>query len=86
MKSKAGAYILWIVGFHGFYLDKPNASFGAWFSLVASIILMPFTLGFSFLLFLFIWFADLVLIPAWVKEANEKLMAESIRKARGEDA
>jgi hypothetical protein len=93
MKNTAWAYILWIVGLHGFYFDKPNASFGVWFSLVASIVLIPFTLGFSILLFLFIWFADLLLIPTWVKEANEKeaqvqsdLIAQGIRKSRGEDA
>jgi hypothetical protein len=93
MKNTAWAYILWIIGFHGFYLDKPNASFMVYLSLVASIVLIPFTLGFSILLFLFIWFADLVLIPTWIKEANEKetqlqvdLIAQGIRKARGKDA
>lgn len=93
MKNTAVAYMVWLIGFHGFYLEKPNASRMVHLSLVASIILMPFTLGFSILLFVFIWFADLLLIPLWVKEANEKeallqadLIAQGIRKARGEDA
>ena len=93
MKNTAVAYMVWLIGFHGFYLEKPNASRMVHLSLVASIILMPFTLGFSILLFLFIWFADLAFIPTWVKEANKKeaqvqsdLIAEGIRKARGEDA
>ena len=102
MKNTAVAYILWIVGLHGFYLEKPSASFGVWFSLIASIVLMPFTLGFSILLFLFIWFADLFLIPSWIQEDyNKKLQREKelhesylamkellseSEKARGEDA
>jgi hypothetical protein len=72
MKNTVIAYILWIIGLHGVYCDKGGQTFVCWTSLVISIILMPFTLGFSILIFLFIWFADLILIPVWVKEANAK--------------
>lgn len=77
MKNKTIAYVLWILGLHGFYLDKPSASYMFWSSLFISLFLMPFTFGFSIVAFLFVWLADLALIPKWIDEANEKARAEN---------
>ena len=72
MKNKQTAYLLWIIGLHGYYLEKPWTTNVIYISLITCFVLIPFTLGLSVLAFLFIWLADLVLIPKWVDEINEK--------------
>jgi hypothetical protein len=98
MKSKAWAYFWWFSGFfglniHAFYCNRPYAIALPIYYL-ACFFLMGEKNGwiFSFLYCLF-FFAQLFLIPTWVKEANEKetqvqidLIAQGIRKARDEDA
>jgi TM2 domain-containing membrane protein YozV len=90
MKSKATAYIIWFflggLGIHAFYAKKTNWGLFTLLTYVLALSLLVFDGGAMFFLHVVNVLFQAFLIPAWVKESNEKLMAESIRKARGEDA
>jgi TM2 domain-containing membrane protein YozV len=96
MKSKATAYLIWLflggLGTHAFYCRKTQWAIFTLVTYFFGLLFLAFDGGFMLFLHVLNVLFQAFLIPSWVNEANKKeakrqadLIAEGIRKARGEN-
>jgi hypothetical protein len=97
MKSKAIAYLIWLflggLGTQAFYCRQKEWAIFTLVTYFFGLLFLAFDGGFMLFLHFLNVLIQAFLIPSWVNEANRKeserqaeLIAEGIRKARGEDA